>query len=134
MRYFLHIFTGSNVISDPEGAEFDDLAGAEAEAVLSARDLIAEALRCGRPVRRHWQARVASAAGASWRSIRVASLVDSRAEPAIRPASATEGFSAPYARVRATADRSHRITEESQATVGDIRSQLRALAGHRIGH
>lgn len=132
MRYFLHIFTGSQTIADPEGAEFDDLAGAEAEAVLSARDLIAEELRCGRPFPRHWQARLAAADGAVLRSISFASLMDSRMEPP-RPPSAPEEFSALYARVRATADRSHRITEEIQATVGDIRSQLRALAAHRIG-
>src|SRR5262245_17046057 len=111
MRYFLHIFTGSKVIADPEGAEFEDLAAAEAEAVLSARDLIAEELRCGRPFPRHWQARIASADGAMLRSIPFASLTDGRTDPAPRPASALEGFSDLYARARAAADRSHRINE-----------------------
>src|SRR5262245_8435872 len=132
MPYFIHVLAGSKFIADPEGAEFDGLAAAEAEAVQSACDLIAEELRRGKPVPRHWQARIASADGTVLRSIPFAALMDGDTGHAPAPPSAPEGFSALYERVRDTADRSHRINEEIQATVGDIRNQLRTLAGHRL--
>jgi hypothetical protein len=44
-RYFLHIDV---VDTDPEGTEFIDLATARAEAILAARELLAECLLVGR--------------------------------------------------------------------------------------
>ena len=49
-RYFLHIQTGSEVLEDPEGQDFDDLSAAEREAAAAACDLMAEALKAGRPL------------------------------------------------------------------------------------
>ena len=134
MRYFLHMYTGSETIPDPEGAEFDDLEAAQAEALQSARDLIADQLRCGQPIPRHWQAQIATECGTVLRSISFATLIEgASAEIPSRRRSVPEGFSALYAGVRATAERSHLITQEIQTTVSAIRIQLRALAAHKVG-
>lgn len=132
MRFFLHMFTGSDVIADREGAEFDDLKAAEAEARQSARDLIAEHLRFGRPIPRHWQAQIASADGTVLRSIAFATLLGGDVEVAETAAPpGRHGFSLLYARVRATADRSRQINEEIHTTVGAIKNQLRSLPAHK---
>ena len=53
MRYYFHILNERERIRDHDGEEFESLASATDEATQSARDLIAEELRCGRgcPVR-----------------------------------------------------------------------------------
>jgi hypothetical protein len=48
-RYFLDIVNG-DTIEDPDGAEFGDIAEAREEAVLSARDLIGQDIKEGRPL------------------------------------------------------------------------------------
>src|SRR5262249_7279301 len=63
MRYFIHLSTGSDLIGDPEGAQCVDLAAAIAEASQSARDLVAEELRCGKSIPSRWEARIATADG-----------------------------------------------------------------------
>jgi len=64
MHYFIHIVTDHERIVDHEGADFPDLASARAEAMQSARDLMAEELRRGRPVPFGWRAQVADEDGA----------------------------------------------------------------------
>ena len=49
-RYFLHVQDGSDILEDPCGQDFTDLPAAEREAAASARDLMAEALRCNEPL------------------------------------------------------------------------------------
>jgi hypothetical protein len=49
-RYFLHVQDGSDILEDPWGQNFDDLAAAEREAAASARELMAEALRWNNPL------------------------------------------------------------------------------------
>jgi hypothetical protein len=49
-RYFLHVRDGSDLHQDPDGQEFDDLASAKQEAIEAAREVMAECLRCGRPL------------------------------------------------------------------------------------
>jgi hypothetical protein len=47
-RHFFHIRNpGNGLVPDDEGAEFEDFAAAQHEAVASVRDLAAEAIRCG---------------------------------------------------------------------------------------
>ena len=48
--YFLHVQDGDELVQDSEGQQFDDLEAAKAEAILVARELMAEALRTGRPI------------------------------------------------------------------------------------
>jgi hypothetical protein len=44
-RFFFHVREGDRLIDDPEGAEFPDLETAEADALVSARELLAGRLR-----------------------------------------------------------------------------------------
>jgi hypothetical protein len=46
-RYFLHIRDGDRYIADDEGSDLPDLDAARAEAVLGAREIMAEKLRAG---------------------------------------------------------------------------------------
>src|SRR5262247_3604182 len=63
MRYFIHIVTEKERLVDHDGGEFTDLSSARVEASQSARDLMAEELRCGRPVPFSWQVQVADTDG-----------------------------------------------------------------------
>ena len=49
-RYFFHIRRGDTLIEDPEGQEFETLDDARTEATDAARDLVATAVRTGRPI------------------------------------------------------------------------------------
>ena len=49
-RYFLHVQSSSDILEDPVGQDFDDLAAAEREAAAAACELMAEALRRGKPL------------------------------------------------------------------------------------
>ena len=48
-RYFLDI-VNDGTVEDPDGADFADLEAAREEAILSARDLISQDLKEGRPL------------------------------------------------------------------------------------
>jgi len=58
MRYYFHILTDTERLRDPDGEEFPTLAEACEEATQSARDLIAEELRCGRAVPSLWSIQI----------------------------------------------------------------------------
>ena len=49
-RFFLHIKDGSDLIRDKEGIDVPSAAHARAEALLSARELWANAIRAGRDI------------------------------------------------------------------------------------
>ena len=51
-RYFLHVQNSSDILEDDVGQDFDDLAAAEREATAAACELMAEALRWGKPMGR----------------------------------------------------------------------------------
>ena len=59
MHYYFHILTDHERIRDPDVEEFSSLDSARAEAIQSARDLIAEKLRCGRAVPSRWRIQIA---------------------------------------------------------------------------
>jgi hypothetical protein len=63
MRYFIHIVTDAERVIDPGGAEFLHFGSARDEACQSARDLMAEELRSGRPVPLGWRIQVADEDG-----------------------------------------------------------------------
>jgi len=46
-RYFLHLLDGDDVICDPEGSDLPSIAAAREQALLSARELLAEAIKRG---------------------------------------------------------------------------------------
>ena len=49
-HYFIHIQDGAELIEDPDGAQYQDVAAAEREANEGARHLMAECLRWGQPL------------------------------------------------------------------------------------
>ncbi|WP_029586890.1 hypothetical protein [Bradyrhizobium sp. URHD0069] len=46
-RYFFHLVAGDHLILDEEGTELPDLAAAQREAKLGARELLGEAIKSG---------------------------------------------------------------------------------------
>lgn len=50
MRFYLNMRLRGTLIDDPDGEEFASLAEAREEAVQSAREIMAEALKSGRPL------------------------------------------------------------------------------------
>ena len=139
MRFFIHVFNGSQIIDDPEGAEFPDLDAAVFEAAQSARDLIADQLRRGNPVPARWEARVADEDGVVLEVIPLAALVapdDDLTMPdpnGNRETQKDACFATLFARAKASAERSRSLNIEIQATMTDIRAQLRALSASSLG-
>lgn len=62
-RYHLHLFNDIDIV-DEEGREFADLSAAEAEAVRSARDVIADHILGGRPICLRHRMEITDAEGA----------------------------------------------------------------------
>jgi len=50
-RFYFHVRSGDELKLDDEGAEFADYAGALREVTLAARELLADAIRTGKPHR-----------------------------------------------------------------------------------
>jgi hypothetical protein len=48
-RFYFHIMKGDELIPDDEGTELPDVAAATREALKSARELLAEAIKVGKP-------------------------------------------------------------------------------------
>jgi hypothetical protein len=48
-RFYFHLQAADQIVPDDEGAELPDLSAAEHEAILAARELLAEAIKSGRP-------------------------------------------------------------------------------------
>ena len=48
-RFYFHLQVGDQIVPDDEGKELPDLSAAEHEAILTARELVAEAIKSGRP-------------------------------------------------------------------------------------
>lgn len=128
MHYFIHVITDNERIIDPEGASFPDLEEAKNEASQSARDLMAEELRCGRPVPLDWRVQIADEFGVVVNTIKFATLLfgDHR-RPERQPgnrmldAMLMERAKATFARVR----RSH---SEINDGLLRLKAQVRALA------
>src|SRR5258707_10594149 len=48
-RFYFHLQADDQIVPDDEGEDLPDLSAAEHEAILAARELLAEAIMCGRP-------------------------------------------------------------------------------------
>ena len=132
MRYFIHIITDKERITDPDGSEFTDLQTARAEASQSARDLMAEELRCGRPVPFAWQAQVADDDGCVLLTLPFARLVFSEVIAAqlsrtARPAS-PQAHLALIERAKASFARARSTNAEIRDGLIELRNQVRRLA------
>src|SRR5262249_33448965 len=132
MRYFIHIITNEERLIDPDGGEFTDLESARAEASQSARDLMAEELRCGRPVPFAWQAQVADGAGNVLLNLPFARLgfrqgIAPQFAGTGRPTSA-EAHLALIERAKTTFARARTTNAEIRDGLSELRNQLRRLA------
>ncbi len=47
-RFYFHLQAGDQIVPDDEGTDLPDLSAAEHEAILAARDLLAEAIKSGK--------------------------------------------------------------------------------------
>jgi hypothetical protein len=132
MRDFVHIITHKERIIDADGGEFKDLATARAEASQSARDLMAEELRCGRPVPFAWKAQVADDEGNVRLTLPFAQLVFSEVSEAhlssmCHPIS-PEAHRALIERAKITFARARNANAEIKDGLTELRNQLRRLA------
>jgi hypothetical protein len=48
-RFYFHLQAGDEIVQDDEGTDLPDLSAAQREALLGARELLAEAIRNGKP-------------------------------------------------------------------------------------
>jgi hypothetical protein len=48
-RFYFHLRANDQIVPDDEGADLPDLSAAEHEAILAARELLAETIKSGRP-------------------------------------------------------------------------------------
>jgi Domain of unknown function (DUF6894) len=48
-RFYFHLSAGNEITRDEEGTELPDLSAAEGAAVLAARELLADAIKSGKP-------------------------------------------------------------------------------------
>jgi hypothetical protein len=48
-RFYFHLQADDQIVPDDEGADLPDLSAAEHEAILAARELLAETIKSGRP-------------------------------------------------------------------------------------
>jgi len=132
MRYFIHIVTDAERLIDPGGAEFLDLESARTEACQSARDLMAEELRGGRPVPLGWRIQVADEDGSILFTLPFARLVftDDVADAVIRSSRRLEPE---YdlmliERAMATFARARQSHAEIRTGLTELRNQVRQLA------
>jgi hypothetical protein len=49
VRFHFHLIDGDQLITDDEGSDLPDLSAARREAVLAAREFLAEAIKAGKP-------------------------------------------------------------------------------------
>jgi hypothetical protein len=48
-RFYFHLQAGDQIVQDDEGEDLPDLSAAQGEAIRAARELLAEAIKSGRP-------------------------------------------------------------------------------------
>jgi len=132
MRYFIHIITDQERLVDPDGGEFADLDYACAEASQSARDLMAEELRRGRPVPFGWKVQLADADGNILLTLLFARLVFgeaiARQLPTTVRSTSPEAHLALIERAKVTFARAKSTNAEIRDGLTELRSQLRKLA------
>lgn len=76
-HFHLNVFNSVDA-PDAEGNDYDDLEAAKAEAIAGAREMIAFAVKDGRPVFRSHRIEVTDDAGATLHIVRFGDMVDLR--------------------------------------------------------
>ena len=132
MRYFIYIITDQERLVDPDGCEFTDLESARAEANQSARDLMAEELRRGRPVPISWKAQLADDDGKILLTLPFArlvfgELVAAQLSKTVRPIS-PQAHRALIERAKATFAHAKSTNAEIRDGLIELRNQVRRLS------
>jgi hypothetical protein len=128
MLYLIDIIKEAERVRDPEGAEFVDLASAQAEAAQSARDLAAEELRCGKPFPVAWKAEVVDRFGNVHATFAFASLLSKDASPFARPIAASPpAFAERFYRAKLVFEQTQQIALSARTTFTEIRRSLAVL-------
>jgi hypothetical protein len=123
MHYYFHIVTDAERHRDPDGEECSSLDLARAEATQSARDLIAEELRCGREVPSQWRIQIALEDEAIVETVAFTSLLPDHKGSPPRPRMHGELF----ARAEATFTRAQNTTAEIRSQLTELRDNLERL-------
>lgn len=123
MRCFIHVDTGESIIRDHEGADYNGLGEAVEEAKQSARDLIVEELRHGRPLPLHWLMLVIGEAGNT-----VAIPFSSFALVEAAPSASTASFHDLAEHAAVNFQRAASSASSIRETVAHIRASISALA------
>src|SRR5262249_37635802 len=129
MHYYFHILTDAERHRDPDGEECSSLDSAREEATQSARDLIAEELRCGREVPSQSRIQIALEDEAIVETVAFTSLLlDHKGSPP-RPRPQVSGRMHPelFARAEATFTRALNTTEEIRSQLTELRDNLERL-------
>jgi len=128
MRYYFHIVTDRERIRDPDGEEFSSLDAAREEATQSARDLIAEKLRCGQAVPSRWHIQIALEDETIVETVRFTSLLLGHEVPP-RPRLQASGRSHRelIARAQAVFIRAQNTTAEIRSNLTELRASLERL-------
>ena len=138
MRFFFHILTDRERLRDPDGEEFLTLAEACEEATQSARDLIAEELRCGRAVPSLWSIQISQEDDIVLETVPFVRLLihNDVHQLHVRRRYDPDGIAPPRAsrlRARATTAEIIRLLAELRDNVGvlaDLNEQLKKHRGH----
>src|SRR5262245_43534600 len=128
MRYYFHILKDRERLRDHDGEEFESLALARQEATQSARDLIAEELRCGRAAPSQWRIQIALEDETIVETVPFAALLlgdhgSSRGDGRATRRNAQELL----AQANATFDRARSTTAEIRQHLEELRSGIATL-------
>jgi hypothetical protein len=127
MHYYFHILTDAERHRDPDGEECSSLDLAREEATQSARDLIAEELRCGREVPSQWRIQIALEDEAIVETVAFTSLLlDHKGSP---PRSQVSGrmHGELFARAEAAFTRAQNTTVEIWSQLTELKDNLERL-------
>ena len=129
MHYYFHILTDSERHRDPDGEECSSLDLAREEATQSARDLIAEELRCGRQVPSQWRIQIALEDEVIVETVAFTSLLlDHKGSPPHpRPQVSGRMHAELFARANATFTRTQNTTVEIWSHLIELRDNLERL-------
>src|SRR5262245_54171954 len=129
MRYYFHILTDRERLRDPDGEEFSSLDAAREEATQSARDLIAEKLRCGQAVPSRWRIQIALKDETIVETVPFASLLlGHEASPPPRTQVRGRNHREVIARAQATFTRAQNATVEIGSHLTELMDNLETLS------
>ena len=127
MRYYLHVLKERERLRDYDGEEFPSLASAREEAIQSARDLIAEELRCGRVAPSEWRIQIALEDDTIVETVPFAPLLLGDCSSCRRRAESHRSAQELLAQANATFARARTTTVEIRQHLEELRSGIATL-------